>query len=242
MIYHPGTTRTQPDEAGVPEMIPVPLKAADGWIATSWYAPPKNPQRGTTIVLFHGNAGTLAGRAFKARAFLDAGYGVFLAEYRGYGGNSGSPSEKGLYADADAVLRWLIGQGVPQSRLILYGESLGSGVAMEMATRMEPMMVVLECPFTSLPDLAPAYVVPPLAQLLMVDRFDNLSKVRRLKAPLLVVHGDQDPLVPVAMGHALLAAADTIKEGAFLPQGQHNDLWDHGAGPRILDFIARRKA
>lgn len=242
MIYHPGTTRSQPDEAGVPEMVPVPLKAADGWIATSWYSPPKNPQRGATVVLFHGNAGTLAGRAFKARAFLDAGYGVFLAEYRGYGGNAGQPSEKGLYADAEAIIRWLTGQGVPASKLILYGESLGSGVAMEMATRTLPMMVVLECPFTRLPDLAPAYVIPPLAHLLMVDRYDNLAKVRDLTAPLLVVHGERDPLVPVAMGHALLSAADTIKEGVFLPNGHHNDLWDHGAGPRILDFIARRMA
>jgi fermentation-respiration switch protein FrsA (DUF1100 family) len=239
MIYHPDSTRTRPDEAGVPEMVPVPLKAADGWIGTSWYASPKTSSR-PTIVFFHGNSGTLADRAHKARAFLDAGFGVLLVEYRGYGGNAGHPSEKGLYADGEAAIRWLTGQGVPARRLVLYGESLGSGVAMEMAIRREVMMVVLECPFTSLADLAPAYVLPPLAQLFTRDRYDNLIKAPSLRVPLLVVHGDKDELVPVTMGHAVLNAADTIKEGLFIPEAGHNDLWDHGAGKRIIDFISRR--
>ncbi|WP_236686419.1 alpha/beta hydrolase [Paramagnetospirillum magnetotacticum] len=239
MIYHPGKTRTRPDEAGLPEMVPVPIKSADGWIATSWYAAPRSPGR-PTVVFFHGNSGTLADRAHKARAFLDAGMGVLLVEYRGYGGNAGRPSERGLYADAEAAMRWLIGQGVSSRRLVLYGESLGSGIAMEMAIRYEVMMVVLESPFTSLADLAPAYVLPPLAQLLTWDRYDNLIKAPSLRVPLLVVHGGKDTLVPVIMGHAVLNAADTIKEGLFLPEAGHNDLWEHGASKKILDFIARR--
>lgn len=239
MIYHPDTTRTRPDEAGVPEMVPVPLKAPDGWIGTSWYASPKTPSR-PTIVFFHGNSGTLADRAHKARAFLDAGFGVLLVGYRGYGGNAGRPSEKGLYADGEAAIRWLTGQGVPARRVVLYGESLGSGVAMEMAIRREVMMVVLECPFTSLADLAPPYVLPPLAQLFTWDRYENLIKAPSLRVPLLVVHGEKDELVPVTMGHAVLNAADTIKEGLFIPEAHHNDLWDHGAGKRIIDFISRR--
>jgi uncharacterized protein len=239
MIYHPDTTRTRPDEVDLPEMVPVPIRSADGWIATSWYAPPKNPSR-PTIVLFHGNGGSLAGRAFKARLFLDAGYGVFLAEYRGYGGNAGRPSEAGLYADAEAVMRWLTGQGMPLRRLVLYGESLGSGVAMEMATRHAVAALVLECPFTSIPDLAPAYILPPLAQLMVVDRYENLIKAHGIRMPLLVVHGERDGLVPVAMGHAVLNAADTEKEGVFIPQGGHNDLWDYGAGKRVVEFLSRQ--
>ncbi|WP_231849098.1 alpha/beta hydrolase [Paramagnetospirillum magneticum] len=239
MIYHPGTTRTRPDEAGLPEMVPVALKSADGWIATSWYAPPKIPGR-PTIVFFHGNSGTLADRAHKARAFLDAGFGVLLAEYRGFAGNAGRPSEQGLYADAEAAVRWLTGQGVPSRRLVLYGESLGSGVAMEMAMRHDIMMLVLESPFTSLADLAPAYVLPPLAQMLTRDRYDNLLKAASLRVPLLVVHGDKDQLVPVTMGHAVLNAADSVKEGLFLPEAGHNNLWEHGAGKRVIDFISRQ--
>ena len=241
MIFHPDTTRSDPAEADVPEMVPVPLKADDGWPVTGWYAPPRGPNK-PTVVFFHGNAGTIASRAFKARALLDAGHGVFLVEYRGYGGTLGRPSEKGLYADGRAVIQWLIGRGVAASRLVLYGESLGSGVAMEMTRLIQPMMVVLECPFTSLPDLAPSFILPGLARLLMLDHFDNLSKMAGLTAPLLVVHGEQDETVPVAMGHALLKAADTIKDGVFLPTAHHGDLWDHGAGEHVLDFIRRRMA
>lgn len=239
MIYHPDSTRTRPDEAGLPEMVPVSIKTADGWIGTSWYAPPKTPSR-PTIVFFHGNSGTLADRAHKARGFLDAGFGVMLVGYRGYGGNGGRPSEKGLYADGEAAIRWLTGQGVPVRRLVLYGESLGSGIAMEMAIRRDVMAVILECPFTSLADLAPAYVLAPLAQLLTWDRYDNLLKAPSLRVPLLVVHGDRDTLVPVTMGHAVLNAADTIKQGVFLPEAGHNDLWEQGADRRIVDFITHQ--
>ncbi|OAN48155.1 alpha/beta hydrolase [Paramagnetospirillum marisnigri] len=240
MIYHPEQTRSDPAEADVPEMVPVPLKAEDGWPVGGWYAPPKqsgNP----TVVFFHGNSGTIASRAFKARSLLDAGFGVFLAEYRGYGGMPGRPSEKGLYADGRAVVQWLLSRGVPASKIVLYGESLGAGVAMEMAGLMDPMLVVLECPFTSIPDLAPPYVVPPLPHLLISDRFDNLSKMAGLRVPLLIVHGERDETVPVEMARRLLAATSTeAKEGLFIPTAHHNDLWDHGAGEKVIDFIARR--
>ncbi|CAA7627508.1 alpha/beta hydrolase [Magnetospirillum sp. SS-4] len=239
MIYHPDPKRGDPAEAGVPEMVPVPLRADDGWPVAGWYAPPRIPGK-PTVVFFHGNSGTIASRAFKARVLLDAGYGVFLAEYRGYGGSPGSPSETGLYADGRAVVSWLTARGIPASRIVLYGESLGSGVAMEMTRLIEPMMVVLECPFTSLPDLAPSYVIPGLAHMLMADRYDNLAKIRDLKAPLLIVHGDRDETIPVAQGRALLKAADTIKHGVFLPDAHHNDLWDHGADNHILDFLSRQ--
>ncbi|MDO8607748.1 MAG: alpha/beta hydrolase [Phaeospirillum sp.] len=239
MIYHPDPTRSDPVEAGVPEMVPVPLKADDGWLIGGWYAPPRDPAK-ATVVFFHGNSGTIGSRAFKARVLLDAGYGVFLLEYRGYGGNPGRPTEAGLYADGHAAIQWLTSRGVSASRLVLYGESLGSGVAMEMTRLIEPMMVVLECPFTSLPDLAPSYILPVLARAAMVDRFDNLSKIGGLKAPLLVVHGDLDETTPVALAHILLDAADTVKNGVFLPHGHHNDLWDHGAAEHILNFMARR--
>ena len=240
MIYHPDTTRAEPAEADVPEMVPVPLRAADGALVGGWYAPPRDGAK-PTVVFFHGNAGTVASRAFKARAFLDAGYGVFMVEYRGYGGMPGQPTEAGLYADGRAAIRWLVGRGVPAARLVLYGESLGAALALEMTRLVEPMMVVLECPFTALADLAPPYILPVLARLLMLDRFDNLSKIGDLTVPLLILHGERDQTVPVAMAHALLAAAaTTITEGVFLPAGQHNDLWDYGAGGRVLDFIRRR--
>lgn len=238
IVFHPDPRRSHPGDCDLPEMVPVPVRTADGCTITGWYGAPRIRDR-ATVVIFHGNAGTIAGRAFKARLFLDAGYGVFLAEYRGYGGNPGQPSEAGLYADGRAVLHWLISRGVPASRLVLYGESLGSGVATQLAGEVGPQAVVLECPFTALADLAPPYIPPGLARMLMLDHFDNLAKIGGLAGPLLVVHGERDEVVPVAMARALLQAAREGAEGVFLPQGRHSDLWDHGAGPRILDFLAR---
>ncbi|CAA7616245.1 Alpha/beta fold family hydrolase [Candidatus Terasakiella magnetica] len=240
MIYHPDTTRSDPVESGVPEMIPVPLKAEDGWVVTGWYAPPRKDPTKPTIVMYHGNSGTIGKRAYKARALLDAGYGVFLAEYRGYGGNPGIPSETAFNADGWAVVSWLIARGIPAPQIVLYGESLGSGVAMEMSRRITPYAVVLECPFTALPDLAPPYILPFLARAFMADHYDNMAKLKSLRAPLLVIHGERDQTTPVAMSHALLNAATGPKEGIFIATAGHNDLWDHGIGPRIVDFLERR--
>jgi uncharacterized protein len=239
MIYHPGSELVNPVQAGVPEMIPVPVRTQDNLVITGWYAPATRPDA-ATVVLFHGNAGTLAHRAHKARMLLDAGYGVFLAGYRGYGGNPGRPSEAGLYDDARAALAWLAACGIPKSQVIVYGESLGTGVAVQMATEHPNLAaLVLEAPFTRLPDLAPAFLLPGFADMLMVDRYDSLSKIPSVRAPLLVLHGEHDGIVPVDMGRRVFAAASCRKEGAFLAQAGHNDLWDHGGGERVLKFLAR---
>ncbi|WP_173980945.1 alpha/beta hydrolase [Magnetospirillum sp. UT-4] len=241
-IYHPATEPPPPPaEIGLPEMVPVTMITGDGYVITGWYAPAQNP-RAATVVLFHGNAGTLAHRARKARAFLDAGFGMFLAEYRGYGGNPGKPSEEGLYADARAVMTWLSNAGIPSAKVVVYGESLGSGVAVQMAAEAERLAaLVLEAPFTSLPDLAPPYLLPGSARLLMVDRYDNAAKIGPLEMPLLIIHGEQDGLVPAAMGRALFAAATAAeKELSIHPEAAHNDVWDLGGGEAALDFLARR--
>lgn len=241
IIYHPSSQMVDPAQAGVPEMSPVPVRTQDNLVITGWYAPATRPQA-ATIALFHGNAGTLAHRAHKARVLLDAGYGVFLVGYRGYGGNPGRPSEAGLYDDSRAVMAWLSTQGIPQSRLVAYGESLGTGIAVQMATEHpELAALVLEAPFTRLPDLAPAYLLPGFADMLMVDRYDSLGKLPNVQAPLLILHGEHDGVVPVNMGRQMFAAATGDKEGAFLAQAGHNDLWDHGGGERVLEFLSRRR-
>lgn len=240
MIYHPGSECLEPGDAGLPEMVLVRVRTEDGLTVTGWYAPPRERIQ-ATIVLFHGNAGSVANRAHKARAFLDQGYGVLLAGYRGYGGNPGKPSEEGLYADGRAALAWLIGRGIDANRVVIYGESLGTGVAVQLAGELKGLAaIMLESPFTRLPDLAPAYVLTPMAEALMVDRYDNHAKIGQLTAPLLIMHGEHDGLVPIAMGRALLAAAPAEKEGVFLPNAAHNDIWEHGGSEAALDFLARR--
>ncbi|MDA8230867.1 MAG: alpha/beta hydrolase [Magnetospirillum sp.] len=239
MIYFPSPVRGEPAEAGLPEMVSVPVRTADGVLVASWYAPSRRPG-GATVVLFHGNSGSLAHRAVKARALLDAGFGVLLAGYRGFGGNPGRPSEKGLYADARAALGWLGVRGVKAPQVALYGESLGTGVAVQMATEYAVAAVVLEAPYTRLPDLAPAVVPSGLAGMLMVDRFDNLAKIGAVQAPLLIVHGDADDVVPIGLGRRLFDAAATDKEGVFIAGGGHSDLWQRGIGATVVDFLDRR--
>lgn len=240
MIYHPSSEVVTPAQAGVPEMVPVPVCTEDNLVITGWYAPATQPQA-ATIALFHGNAGTLAHRAHKARMLMDAGYGVFLVGYRGYGGNPGRPSEIGLYSDSRAALTWLVNQGIAETSLVAYGESLGTGVAVQMAAEHPDLAaLVLEAPFTRLPDLAPAFLLPGFADMLMTDRYDSLGKIGAIQTPLLILHGEHDGVVPVSMGRQVFAAAMGEKEGAFLAQAGHNDLWDHGGGERVLEFVGRR--
>lgn len=239
MIYHPDSTLPDPDQVGVPEMVPVPVRTNDGLVMTGWYAPPRQDGH-ATIVYCHGNARTLAHRAHKARRLLDAGYGVFLVGYRGYGGNPGRPSETGLYADARAVVGWLLGREVAAEKLVLYGESLGTGIATQLATELEELGgLVLEAPFTRLPDLAPPYLLPGFAPALMLDHYDSLAKIATVRAPLLVVHGEHDGVVPVAMGRRLLKAAPARAEGVFLAEAGHNNIWEHGGAEAVLAFLTR---
>lgn len=235
LLFRPFGLPGAPAAAAVPEMAPATVRTADGLDLTGWYAP--TPAGRPTVVLYHGNAGHLAMRAFKARRFLDAGFGVWLAGYRGYAGNAGRPTEAGLYADGRAVLDHLAGLGVAGGGLILYGESLGTGVAVQMATERPVAAVVLEAPYTTIPDVAAGrYPFLPV-RLLARDRFDSLSKVGRLTTPLLVVHGERDAVVPVRLGRRLFEAASGPKQGVFLPQPGHNDLYDWGAAEHVLAFL-----
>lgn len=238
VIYHPDPTMPEPAEAGVPEMVPVPLRTSDGLLVTGWYAPAKGSR--ATVIFCHGNGRSLAWRANKARVLLDAGFGVFLVGYRGYGGNPGRPSEAGLYADARAVAGWLLARGVPPAKLVPYGESLGTGVATQLVLEIEdPGGLILEAPFTSLADLAPGLLPSAIAGAFMADRYDNAAKIGEVRAPLLVIHGEQDGIVPVAMGRRLLELAQTEKEGLFPAQAAHQDLWLHGGADAVLEFLGK---
>lgn len=238
LVYMPDRRVAVPADAGLSDFRVVTVTTADGLGIDGWFAPPRDPAL-PTIVLFHGNAGHAGYRADKARAFQQSGHGVFLAGYRGYGGNPGTPTEQGLHADARAALDWLVGQGISGQRLVLYGESLGTGVATTMATERKAAALVLEAPFTSLADAAAShYPVFPVRALLK-DRFDSLSRIGNVNAPLLVVHGEKDRVVPTRLGKALFARAPEPKTAVWLPGAGHNDLMAHGLAEQVLHFLAR---
>jgi fermentation-respiration switch protein FrsA (DUF1100 family) len=218
-------------------VVEVTLTTADGVELAAWYAPA--PPARPTVVLFHGNGGSLRGERYRLKHFSDADMGVMLLAYRGYSGNAGTPTEEGLYADGRAALDWLQANGVDGTSIVLYGISLGTGVATKMAAERDVAAVVLEAPYTSTVDVA-AFRFPVVpVDWLMHDRFESLARIRVITEPLLVMHGDDDQVIPQRFGRQLFDAANEPKQG-FWPTGVgHNDIFDNGGFRTAADFIRR---
>lgn len=237
-LYHPNEIVPDPARYGVPEMSARRIETPDGVAPLAWWAPPPDSNR-PVIVYFHGNGGHIGSRAGRARMFIDAGFGVLLAGYRYNAGAGGAPSEEGLIADGRAALAFVTEQGIPADRIVVYGESLGSGVATAVVAEQPVGALVLETPYSSIADLAQDiyWFVP--ARWLVRDTFDSMARIRKLRAPVLVIHGENDTLIPVRFARKLFDAAPEPKEGHFLPGGTHGNLYRLGAGRLVLDFIRR---
>jgi len=231
-IYHPtkfpGGDWETPARAGA-GCEDVFLESGDGVRLHGWFVPAADKGADdaarAAILFFHGNAGNLSHRWSWLRALSRLGADVFAIDYRGYGRSDGEPSEEGVYLDAEAAYRYLAeSRGVSPGRIVVYGRSLGGAPACEVASRFECGGLVLHSAFTSAPAMT-AQVVPvvPLAWALGTD-FDNLSKVSRVEAPLLVIHGRSDEVVPYYMGERLFAAAAEPKEFVRLERSLHNDF------------------
>lgn len=198
------------------------LTADDGVRLHAWHLP--NARARYTVVAFHGNAGNMADRVGHYARWHGWGLSVYAIDYRGYGRSEGSPSEQGLYRDARAawadVTREL---GVPPDRVILVGRSLGSGPAIQLAAEVQPAALVVENPMTSIP--AMARVVYPLlpVSLLTRTKFDNLKKISRVACPVMVIHAEQDEVIPSWMGRRVFDAAGEPKYWVSLI-GRHNDF------------------
>jgi hypothetical protein len=232
LTYFPD--RSPPDLAA--PFATVSYVSRDGLAMTSWYAPPTEPGA-AVIVYFHGNGGHAGYRADKMSPYLDDGLGVLLVGYRGYGGNPGSPSESGLYLDAEAAITWLATETIADDRTVLYGESLGTAIAVEMAMRHSVKAIVLEAPFTSLADVgARAYPFLPVRWLAR-DRYETIAKIGDVSAPVMVIHGEQDQIVPADMGRAVLAAAPDPKRGLFVQGFGHNEMIAVGAPVEVLNWL-----
>jgi len=240
LMYHPGGNHGEPSAYGVPEMRRIDAQSTDGLTIESWYVEARDYL--PTLIFFQGNAGAIADRGDKVRPFIDRGYGVLLVGYRGYGGNPGSPTEAGLYADATAALTFLEAQEIGQENWVLYGESLGTGVAVEMAinwARRDSAVgaVVLEAPFTTMGDAAASHYPYLPARHLVRDKYSSISKIRNILAPLLIFHGDRDRVIPQKLGKKLFDAAAEPKQSLWISGAGHNDLFDFGAADHVIRFI-----
>lgn len=236
-VYSPHKDKSPKD------LKPVDIKTADGLTLTMWYARPKKTSSGDwfpTVFYFHGNTGIVANAAHKMINIAEAGFGVFMVEYRGYGGNNGSPSEKGLIADSVAAREYVLNDLGQNARLVYYGMSMGTGVANALAYEYPPDMLVLEAGFTTFYDAGRVqypYMPLPLS-LLMRDKFNSLQRIQKLQAPLLVLHGEQDKTVPVAHAKKIYEAAPcNQKTLKIYPDGHHVDLYDFGSSNDVLDAL-----
>ncbi len=213
----------------------------DGERLHGWWIRATGESRGH-VLFCHGNAGNVAGRSAYARILSRAGFDVLLFDYRGYGRSSGRPTEHGTYRDARAALAELLGRpGVHPTRTLYLGESLGAAVALELALEAPPAGVILQSAFTSVRDMA-REVLPLLPRAIVPDAYPSLRLVPELAAPLLVLHGERDDVVPVEQGRALFAAAREPKELRVFPRAGHNDLLALAADDwiaTIVDWTAR---
>jgi fermentation-respiration switch protein FrsA (DUF1100 family) len=237
LMYFPDPARFVPSEWALKELEPLDATTTDGLSITSWYSPARTKDK-FTIVFFQGNAGHLGYRNYKVRPWLDAGYGVLMVGYRGFG-NPGSPSEEGLYTDGRTALDALNKKGVPNPAIVLYGESLGTGIATQMATERNIAALILESPYTSVPDVgADRYPMVPV-HLLLHDKYDSLSKIKDVHAPLLVLHGELDQVVPTKFGKQLFEAANEPKQVVYVPEAGHNDVYNLRVQQIILAFLSK---
>lgn len=223
LMYFPAIMISSPQAHGLSDIQEVFLTAKDGIKLQIWaYAARENYP---TIVYFHGNAGNLADRAAKFSAFIDQGFGLVALSYRGFGKSQGTPSEQGLYADARAAIHYATQTlNVKPHQLIYFGESLGSGIAVQMATEITPGLVILEAAYTSV-ETRSAELFPYVlaARYLVLDKYDSLSKISDVHTPLLMLHGEKDATIPLTHGKTLFAAANEPKDLIIYPHVYHTD-------------------
>jgi fermentation-respiration switch protein FrsA (DUF1100 family) len=218
-IYFPEPGRTSPAAAGLPDVSERIIATPDGEKVVAWYG---KAQRGQpTLLYFQGNGGTLELRSETISRYLARGRGMFMMSYRGFSGSTGAPSEAANVADAKLAYDTLIKDGVSPDDIILYGESLGTGVAIQVAREKKVAGVILDSPYTSILELASQYYPWLPVSLLLEDRYESIRYIRDVHVPIFILHGEADDVVPVEMGRRLFAAANEPKELKTIPGGGH---------------------
>ena len=240
LMYFPIAAVPSLASLGLNDVQPVKFDSADGLCLNGWFFPVARAGARTTVLVFNGNAGNRAHRIPLARALVDHGQQVFLFDYRGFGGNPGTPTEQGLARDARAAREYLIGRDdVDATRLVYFGESLGTAVAVELATEHPPAALILRSPFTSRADVGQYHYWWLPVRALIRDSYDTLERIGRVKSPLLVIAGERDSIVPFEQSRRVHdSAASVRKRFLSIARADHNDdeLLD---GDSMLDEIVR---
>ncbi len=235
LMYFPDATRVSPAQAGLPQAEEITLTSSDGEKLIAWHVAPRDDK--PVVIYFQGNAEGLMPRVHRFTWLTADGTGLLALCYRGYGGSTGKPSEDGLIRDARAAYEFAAAR-YPARRIVLFGESLGTAVAIALAAERDVSALILDAPFTSAADVgAAAYPFAPV-RWLMKDPFRSDARIARVNAPVLVLHGEQDHIVPIRFGERLFALANEPKRMVRFPNGSHVDLDDHGAAEAVKQFLA----
>lgn len=234
LLYHPVATRTSPAAEGLPEAEEVVLDTSDGEKIIAWHVPPRQDR--PVVIYFHGNAEIVAWKVERHRALISDGTGLVALSYRGYAGSTGEPTEDGLHRDAAAAYAFAVARYSPE-RIVLWGHSLGTGVAVKLASERPIGKLILEAPYTSTADVAALTFPFVPVRLLMRDQFRSDQRIGRVTAPVLVLHGARDDVIPIAFGERLFGLVGARKKFVRFPDGGHIDLDAHGALAAVREFI-----
>ena len=236
LLYHPTENNYFGDKILV-DVEKIKIRTQDNIQLVSWYHK-KNLNKYKTILFLHGNAGSLENRIHKINHFKDMNINFLIIAWRGFSGNEGKPTEKGLYEDARSAVRWLKSNGVGENNIIIYGESLGTGVATEIAQNKNFAGVILESPFTSMVDAGKdKYPYLPV-KLLLKDKYESDQKIKNIKSPVLIMHGKVDNIVPFHMGEKMYELANEPKYYYFSEYDDHMMEYNEKLLKTLKDFIS----
>ena len=224
-----------PESYNLQNTLQINIRTADKISLLAWFF--KGNQHKPILVYFHGNSFDIGERAYRLKRYIDNNWSVIIVAWRGYSGNKGKPTETNLYLDGESTLNWISrNTDYEYHDLVIYGESLGSGVAVELATRYKFRSVVLEAPFTSIVDIAKQrYKIFPVS-LLVLDKFNNIEKIDKILSPLLIISGKKDEIVPHNHSVTLYQKAKEPKHSVFIDEAMHNNLYDFGIEKWVIKF------
>ena len=224
LLYHPKENNYFGDKVSV-SFERVKITTEDNIELLGWFHE-KNLKEFKTLIFFHGNAGSLENRIHKLNHFQDMNINFLIIAWRGFSGNDGKPSEQGLYIDGKSAINWLTEKGVDEKNLILYGESLGTGVATHLAQNKNYAGLILETPFTSMADAAKKFYPYIPIKLLLKDKFENYKKIKNINSPILIMHGEVDQIIPFKMGKKIYEIANEPKYSYFTKYDDHMMKYD----------------
>ncbi|MAK12669.1 MAG: alpha/beta hydrolase [Candidatus Pelagibacter sp.] len=233
-MYHPKVRNTDPTTVKF-KYHEVYINSETDIKLRSWYS--YSDQNKKTILFFHGNAGELGARIYKLNKFNDLNLNFLIISWRGFSGNNGKPTEQGLYKDAQKAVEWLEEKGINKKDIILYGESLGTGIAVELATKGEYSGIILESPYTSMIDMGKRFYPFLPISILQKDKYNSLKKLNMITSPILVLHGKSDTLVPFYMGKKIYDEANEPKYYYFPDLDNHMMTYDQNMLKTLSNFV-----